>query len=66
MLPDIDSAKFGMTAMNSDVSDRSETRDDTLTFDIPDDDLERAAGGGEGQAITLGYCTYWYYCRWPL
>jgi hypothetical protein len=55
-----------MTAMDSDVSDQAETDDDMLSFDIPDDCLERAAGVGEGQAITLGVCTYWYYCRWPM
>jgi hypothetical protein len=55
-----------MTVMNSDVRDPSETREDVLSFDVPDDDLERAAGAAEGQAITLGFCTHWYYCRWPM
>jgi hypothetical protein len=55
-----------MTAMNSDVSDQVETGDDLLSFDIPDDSLERAAGASEAQAITLGVCTYWHYCRWPV
>jgi hypothetical protein len=38
-----------------------------LTFDIPDEALERAAGA-ERQAFTWVYCTngwYWYDCNWP-
>ena len=37
---------------------------DFLTFDIPDEALERAANAE--QAYTLAYCTHpWYHCPWP-
>ena len=35
-------------------------------FDISDDALERAASIAEGRAVTIGYCTHWYACGWPL
>jgi hypothetical protein len=36
-----------------------------LTFDIPDEALERAAAT-EQQAVTWLYCTHaWHYCDWP-
>ena len=38
--------------MNSNVSDVAETDEDILTFDIPDDALERAAGAAP--LITFG------------
>ena len=55
-------------AMNNDINgDVSDQNDDVvLTFDVPDEALERAASVGKGGGITLGYCTYWYYCRWPM
>lgn len=34
--------------------------------DIADDALERAADMADGRAITVGYCTHWYTCGWPL
>ena len=35
-----------------------------LTFNIPDEALERAANAG--QAYTLAYCTHpWHQCPWP-
>jgi len=37
-----------------------------ILFDVPDDALERAAGVAVGQAVTVGYCTQWYTCGWPL
>jgi hypothetical protein len=37
-----------------------------ILFDVPDDALERAAGVALGQAVTVGYCTQWYTCGWPL
>jgi len=49
--------------MNSDVA---ETDEDILIFEVPDDALERAAGVIDGQAVTIGYCTHWYHCNWPL
>jgi hypothetical protein len=49
--------------MDSGVSD---VADDALilTFDIPDEALERATGAAP--AITLALCTFhWYDCTWP-
>ena len=46
------------------VSDVAETDEDALTFDIPDDALERAAGAPP--LITLVPCTFhWPDCAWP-
>jgi len=47
--------------------DKAEADEETLTFDITDETLERAASV-ERQAYTLVYCTngwYWYDCSWP-
>ena len=47
--------------------DKAEADEETLTFDITDEALERAASV-ERQANTLVYCTngyYWYDCNWP-
>jgi hypothetical protein len=52
--------------MNSNVSDAAvaESDEDILTFDIPDDALERAAGAP--QLMTLVPCTFhWHDCTWP-
>jgi hypothetical protein len=41
--------------------------EEILSFDIPDEVLERAANI-EQRAFTLTYCTsgwYWYDCGWP-
>jgi hypothetical protein len=54
----------GMRVMTSNVSDRTET--DLLTLDVSDDALERAAAVADAQRITIGYCTHWYTCDWPL
>ncbi len=36
-----------------------------LSFDVPDELLERAANA-EQSAFTLAYCTHnWYNCGWP-
>jgi hypothetical protein len=52
--------------MDSDVSGLARTDEDILTFDVPDDALERAAGVTDGSAMTLVYCTHvWYNCGWP-
>ena len=40
--------------------------EEILTFDVPDDALERAAAASDGQAVTIGYCTHWYHCNWPM
>jgi len=51
--------------MDSDVSDVAETDAHILTFDIPDDALERAAGDAAA-FITLVPCTFhWHDCHWP-
>jgi hypothetical protein len=53
----------GIGAMDSDVV---ETDDDILTFEVADDALERAAVITEVQVTTIGVCTHWYHCNWPL
>jgi hypothetical protein len=53
-----------MRVMTSDDSDRTDT--DLLTLDVSDDALERAAAVADAQRITIGYCTHWYTCDWPL
>jgi hypothetical protein len=50
--------------MNSNATGQTETG--LLTFDISDDALERAAAVADGQRITVGFCTHWYSCAWPL
>jgi hypothetical protein len=47
-------------------SDIVETDDDILTFEVADDALERAALVTEVQVTTIGVCTHWYHCGWPL
>jgi hypothetical protein len=37
-----------------------------LSLDVSDAALERAAAVADGQQITIGACTHWYYCNWPL
>ena len=52
--------------MDSDVSEFAETDADILSFDVPDDALERAASA-EQMAFTWVYYTngwYWYDCNW--
>jgi hypothetical protein len=39
--------------MDSDVSGLAETDENILTLDVPDDALERAAGGTEGEDHDL-------------
>jgi len=49
------------------MNDRAETDETILTFDVPDEALERAASA-EQMAVTWVYCTngwYWYDCSWP-
>ena len=51
--------------MDSEVISQTETDDDIVTFDVPDDALERAASA-EPKAFTLMYCTNpWYNCGLP-
>jgi hypothetical protein len=47
-------------------SDAVETDEDILTFEVADDALERAAVVTEAQVTTIGICTHWYHCSWPL
>ena len=53
----------GVSAMD----DQTESDQKVLSFDVPDEALERAASA-ERQAVTFVYCTngyYWYDCNWP-
>jgi hypothetical protein len=44
-----------------------QTENDILSHDVSDAALERAAALGDGQQrITVGICTDWYTCGWPL
>jgi hypothetical protein len=55
----------GEAAMNSDAFNQFEADERILTFDIPDEPLERAASIGQ-QGITWVHCTHaWQYCEWP-
>jgi hypothetical protein len=50
--------------MNKEMTSQAEGDEEILTFDIPDEALERAASAE--QAYTLAYCTHpWYHCPWP-
>jgi hypothetical protein len=55
---------YGMCVMTSSVTGQTET--DIFTLDVSDDALERAAAVADGQRITVGFCTHWYSCNWPL
>jgi hypothetical protein len=52
--------------MDNDASDLAELDGDFLTFHVQDDALERAAAVVAGRAVTIGYCTHWYHCNWPM
>jgi len=64
-----EAGKFGVTialwigAMDSDAVEADEN---FLIFEIADDALERAAAVSEVQVTTIGICTHWYHCSWPL
>jgi hypothetical protein len=53
-------------AAHSDSIDEADREKSILTFDLPDDELERAAGA-DGQVVsTFAYCThFYYYCDLP-
>jgi hypothetical protein len=51
--------------METDASNVVESDADILTFEVPDDVLERAAVVTEVQVATIGVCTHWYSCNWP-
>jgi hypothetical protein len=55
-----------MFIFDGDAIDPAESNERILTFDVTDDALERAAAS-DGQAVhTIGYCTHWYHCNWPM
>ena len=39
---------------------------DIFAFEVSDDALERSAAVADGLRISVGYCTHWYACNWPL
>ena len=52
--------------MNKEMTSEAEGDEEILTFDVPDDALERAASA-EQNAFTMVYCTNdWYNCGFPL
>jgi len=53
--------------MGGEIKSQAETDEDILTYDVSDDELERAASA-ERPTFTWAYCTngyYWYECSWP-
>ena len=52
--------------MDNDANRLTEPDVGILTFDLSDDALERAAVATEAQVTTIGVCTHWYHCSWPL
>jgi hypothetical protein len=51
--------------MDNAVTSQAERDEEILTFDIPDEALERAASA-EQNAFTVMYCTHpWYNCGVP-
>jgi hypothetical protein len=50
--------------MTNEIARQTETA--IFTLDVSDDALERAAILADGQSVTVGFCTHWYYCSWPL
>ena len=52
--------------MDSNSIDKADREESILTFDLSDDELERAAGAEEQVVSTFAYCThFWYYCDLP-
>jgi len=56
----------GIDVMDNDANDLAELDEAILAFDAPVDALERAAAASGWQAVTIGHCTHWYHCNWPL
>lgn len=51
--------------MDTNSIDEADKEQSILTFDLSDDELERAAGA-DGQVATFVNCTHlWYYCDMP-
>ena len=58
---------MGSSVVGDKETSQAESDEKILTFDIPDEALERA-GSAERMAVTWAYCTnayYWYDCSWP-
>jgi hypothetical protein len=55
-----------MFILDGDEIDIVEIDQKILTSDVTDDVLERTAAVSDGQAVTVGYCTHWYHCNWPM
>jgi hypothetical protein len=54
-----------MDAMDNGMVAHAEADEEILSFDVPDEVLERAANA-EQTALTLIYCTnHWYSCDFP-
>jgi hypothetical protein len=49
-----------------DKYDNVSREEDLLSSNIPDDELERAAGSLHTLAFTMNYCTYNYYQCGPI
>jgi hypothetical protein len=58
-----DGARVMNSSLAGSLADQSEI--DGLTLDT-DDALERVAAVSDGQHLTVGHCTHWYSCDWPL
>jgi hypothetical protein len=52
--------------MDDHANGLTEHDEDIPTFDVQDDALERTAASNGQAAHTIGYCTHWYHCNWPL
>jgi hypothetical protein len=55
-----------ITVPENDANDLTDLGEDILTVDASDDALERAAVVTHGLAITIGHCTNWWHCTWPM
>lgn len=52
--------------MTSEKSGYVELDEEMFSFDVSDEALERAAAVTCQQAITIGACTSWWHCSWPM
>jgi len=57
---------LGMVCLLDDVEIDPAKLNADILFDVPDEELERAATVATWQISTLGICTNWYTCGWPL
>jgi hypothetical protein len=55
-----------IVCMHWDLNGLAELDLEVLTPDLSDEELERAAAVRDGQAITIGSCTHWWHCSWPM